>query len=196
MTSNSYLPKGWKKMFSQSQGREYFFHIGSGKSVWKIEDLPNLNYLIQREAKMTEDAKGNANDEDNSSRATNKTTVDTSYSKPCPNDDTKGLDSVSSQNGDDKISLKRHLDENENDSGEGQDRFKPLTRPIKSTKSEQNNEPMRVVIIVPFRDEHETQSRGEHLRKFIPHMTAFLGENKVRFAVFGILNVFNFCSEH
>eukprot|EP00514_Thraustochytrium_sp_LLF1b_P000332 CAMPEP_0184513824 /NCGR_PEP_ID=MMETSP0198_2-20121128/3629_1 /TAXON_ID=1112570 /ORGANISM="Thraustochytrium sp., Strain LLF1b" /LENGTH=373 /DNA_ID=CAMNT_0026903959 /DNA_START=266 /DNA_END=1384 /DNA_ORIENTATION=- len=35
-----------------------------------------------------------------------------------------------------------------------------------------------VVIIVPFRDQHESQQRAKHLAKFVPHMEAFLGNNE------------------
>uniref|UniRef100_A0A6U4I093 WW domain-containing protein n=1 Tax=Phaeomonas parva TaxID=124430 RepID=A0A6U4I093_9STRA len=35
--------------------------------------------------------------------------------------------------------------------------------------------PPRVAVIVPFRDLHVAQKRAEHLRKFAPHMHAFLG---------------------
>jgi hypothetical protein len=34
--------------------------------------------------------------------------------------------------------------------------------------------PLRVAIIVPFRDSHPAQKRQAHLDKFVPHMTALL----------------------
>mmetsp|Transcript_25548 Transcript_25548/g.31418 ORF Transcript_25548/g.31418 Transcript_25548/m.31418 type:complete len:565 (-) Transcript_25548:452-2146(-) len=46
------LPSGWKKAFSRSQQRTYFYHEVSGKSVWKIEDLPNLQHLIEKEEEL------------------------------------------------------------------------------------------------------------------------------------------------
>lgn len=47
--SSAELPPGWVKRFSRSQQRDYFFHVDSGKSVWKLEDLPNLQKLIDAE---------------------------------------------------------------------------------------------------------------------------------------------------
>ena len=52
----------------------------------------------------------------------------------------------------------------------------------KKAKSDQGNTATegtgrRVCVIVPFRDLHERQHRSEHLRKFVPHMVSFLGNN-------------------
>lgn len=42
----------------------------------------------------------------------------------------------------------------------------------------------KVAIIVPFRDLHADQQRSEHLRNFIPAMTAFLEEGGIPFKIF------------
>uniref|UniRef100_A0A7S2R9Z3 WW domain-containing protein n=1 Tax=Mucochytrium quahogii TaxID=96639 RepID=A0A7S2R9Z3_9STRA len=54
-------------------------------------------------------------------------------------------------------------------------------------KSKPDNTPKTsVAIIVPFRDQHAAQKRSQHLKKFIPHMEAFLAETPgiVNFHVF------------
>jgi hypothetical protein len=41
-------------------------------------------------------------------------------------------------------------------------------------KEKQENYPIRVAIIVPFRDNHAIQKRQLHLDQFVPHMTNLL----------------------
>ncbi|KAG5182351.1 galactosyl transferase [Tribonema minus] len=48
----------------------------------------------------------------------------------------------------------------------------------------QGEEPPRVAIIVPFRDQHAEQRRAEHLARFVPAMTQFMLAQGVEFHIF------------
>jgi hypothetical protein len=40
------LPTGWARHFSKSKQQHYFYHAETQKSVWRLEDVPNLDALL------------------------------------------------------------------------------------------------------------------------------------------------------
>mmetsp|Transcript_12134 Transcript_12134/g.30869 ORF Transcript_12134/g.30869 Transcript_12134/m.30869 type:complete len:383 (+) Transcript_12134:208-1356(+) len=148
------LPEGWERAFSRSQKREYFHHPESGKSVWRIEDLPQLDALLRAEKTA-----------DRRSRGDSVLSAGSASLTAAAHDESE------------LHSAKRRRTSSGDDPEGGTNAATAADPAPQEGPSDPRKRPRRVCVIVPFRDQHAQQHRSAHLKAFVPHMEKFLSDN-------------------
>ena len=142
------LPPGWKREYSNSQKRHYYFHTETKHTQW--------HFPTSSEAKDPLKAKRRA--EMNKEREKKRSSSDDGAAGSAKRARSQGSSSNSSSAAV-KKSTGGSSDKNDDDFLELADQTS-------------------IAIIVPFRDIHAAQNRAAHLAEFVPHMHRLLGKMK------------------
>jgi len=164
------LPPGWTKSYSNSQKRYFWYHASTKTSQWHAP----TSLEAENPAVAKAEAERKAREEHGSDAAVQQFKASKS-SDPAAKKRGADGEGRSGSGREEKKSKREHgRSSSKSAASSSERRSKDSGAALSAGPPPLLTGTTSVAVIVPYRDIHPEQNRASHLRRFIPHMLAFL----------------------